>query len=69
MPVAEDANAILAKYSRAPVFILEDYNSCRLDNVRLSYQLYVDISARRENIPTTQYLFFYFINKIVGFKQ
>lgn len=48
--VAADANAMLAKYSGAPVFILGDYNSCRLDNVLPSFQQYVDIPTRRENI-------------------
>ena len=46
--LAEDA--MLAKYSRAPLFILEDFNNCRLDCVLPSFQQYVGIPTRRENI-------------------
>lgn len=48
--VAEDANAMMAKYSRAPVFIVEDFNTFRLDNVLPSFQKYVDIPTRKANI-------------------
>ena len=48
--IAEDANAMLAKYPGAPLFILGDFNSCRLDRVLPSLQQYVDIPTRRGNI-------------------
>ncbi len=48
--VAKDAYAILAKYFGALAFIFGNYNSCRLDNVLPSFQQYVDIPTRRENI-------------------
>jgi len=48
--VAEDANAMLAKYPGAPVFVLGDFNTCRLDCVLPSFQQYVNIPTRRANI-------------------
>ncbi len=48
--ITEDANAMLAKYPGAPLFILGDFNSCRLDCVLPSLQQYVDIPTRRGNI-------------------
>ncbi|KAK0135719.1 hypothetical protein N1851_028396 [Merluccius polli] len=48
--IAEDANVMLAKYPGAPLFILGDFNGCRLDCVLPSLQQYVDIPTRRGNI-------------------
>lgn len=48
--VAEDANAMMAKYPGALVFIVGDFNTCRLDNVLPSFQQYVDIPTRKANI-------------------
>ncbi len=48
--VAKDANAMMAKYPGAPVFIVGDFNTCRLDNVLPSFQQYVDIPTRKANI-------------------
>ena len=45
--VAEGASHMMAKYPDAPVFILGDFNSCRLDCVMPSFHQYVDIPTRK----------------------
>ncbi len=48
--IAGDANDKLARYPGAPLFILGDFNNCKLDCVLPSFQQYVDIPTRRANI-------------------
>ena len=48
--VAEDANAMAAKYPGSPVLILGDFNTCRLDSVLPTFQQYVDTPTRGNNI-------------------
>ncbi|GAA6215221.1 A disintegrin and metalloproteinase with thrombospondin motifs 17 isoform X1 [Lates japonicus] len=48
--LAGEANSMLARYPGAPVFIMGDYNNCRLDRTLPSFQQYVDIPTRRENV-------------------
>lgn len=47
---AADANNMLARYPGAPLFILGNFNTCKLDSVLPSLQQYVDIPTRRANI-------------------
>lgn len=48
--IAEEANAMLAKYPGAPLVILGDFNTCTLDTVLPSFQQYVNVPTRGENI-------------------
>ena len=48
--VANSANDMQGKYPEAPVFIVGDFNSCRLESVLPSFQQYVDVPTRRGNI-------------------
>jgi hypothetical protein len=48
--VAEDANAMAAKYPGSPVLILGDFNTCRLDSVLPTFQQNVDTPTRGNNI-------------------
>lgn len=53
--VAEDANAMMAKYPGALAVIMGDFNTCRLDNVLPTFQQYVDIPTRKANILYMRY--------------
>ncbi|KAG1954049.1 hypothetical protein F2P79_009424 [Pimephales promelas] len=47
--VADNANNMLAAYPEAPVFILGDFNNCRLSDVLPSFHRIVDVPTRKEN--------------------
>lgn len=47
---ARCANRMQDKYPDAPVFILGDFNGCRLDNLLPSLHQYADTPTRRDNI-------------------
>ncbi|KAK0130744.1 hypothetical protein N1851_034591 [Merluccius polli] len=41
---------MLSKYPDAPVLIMGDFNSCKLDCVLPSFEQYVDVPTRREKV-------------------
>lgn len=41
---------MLDRYPNAPVFILGDFNNCRLETVLPSFKQYVDIPTRKDNV-------------------
>lgn len=47
--LAEDASSMMAKYPDAPLFILGDFNNCKLGSVMPSLHQYVNIHTRRHN--------------------
>lgn len=48
--IAENANSMLSKYPRAPVFYMGDYNNCSLDSVLPSFHQYVHCPTRKGNV-------------------
>lgn len=48
--VTSNANALSAKYPDAPLFILGDFNTCRLEGVLPSFQQFVEVPTRRDSV-------------------
>ncbi|KAK0143367.1 Retrovirus-related Pol polyprotein from type-1 retrotransposable element R1 [Merluccius polli] len=48
--VAQNVHTMLSKYPDAPVLIMGDFNSCKLDCVLPSFEQYVDVPTRREKV-------------------
>lgn len=47
---AQNVHVMLNKYPGAPVFIMGDFNSCKLDSVLPSFEQYVDSPTRKNNV-------------------
>lgn len=47
---AQNIHVMLNKYPEAPVFIMGDFNSCKLDSVLPSFEQYVDSPTRKNNV-------------------